>query len=383
MFASLKLLYICVRKFTMANNNLRVLQLIDSLEAGGSEKMAVQIANLLSEKIEISALISTHHSGSLTSEISDKVFYASLNKKHKFDLKAFKKLRKFVNQHKIEIIHAHSTSFFWATFLKLFRPKLKLIWHDHYGHRYKTDSKQNFPLYLCSFLFTHIITVNDALKLWATQNLKCKNIDFIQNFSEFNTSEKHSKTKLKGNKNDFKIIHVANLRPEKDHLTALKSIRKLLKDDVEVSYHLIGKYDKNNDYYKKVLDYIKTHNLTKNVFIYGHQSDIYGLLKQANLGILTSISEGLPLSLLEYAMAEIPIIATNVGECKNIIKDNGIVIQPKNYEDLADAIDSIIYHKAKFTLKSKQLKNEVLEKYNSNTIINDIIEIYNLSLHSK
>ena len=112
---------------------MRILQIIDSLEAGGAERMAVNYANALAEKIDFSGLVSTRKEGALLDQINSNVSYMCLNKKGTFDLKALFVLRKFVVENKIEIIHAHSTSFFIAFLLKLLYPSLKLIWHDHYG----------------------------------------------------------------------------------------------------------------------------------------------------------------------------------------------------------------------------------------------------------
>lgn len=91
---------------------MRIIQLIDSLDAGGAERMAVSYANLLSDKITFSGLISTRKEGALKSKISDKVFYHFLNKKQTIDLKSLFKLKKIIKENKVEILHAHSSSFF-------------------------------------------------------------------------------------------------------------------------------------------------------------------------------------------------------------------------------------------------------------------------------
>ena len=163
---------------------IKVLQLIDSLDAGGGERMAVQLANALSEEIECSTLVCTRRSGILEKDISSKVKLLCLKKTHSLDIVALKKLRRFVKKHNIKIIHAHGTSFFMATLLKLSRPQLKLIWHDHYGFS-DMIIKNIRPVILkiCSFFFSQILSVNHKLKNWSKQHLKCKQVDFIQNFS--------------------------------------------------------------------------------------------------------------------------------------------------------------------------------------------------------
>ncbi len=125
---------------------MRIIQLIDSLEAGGAERMAVNYANSLVDKIEFSGLVATRKEGALLKEINPKVAYFFLNRKKKVDLQALLKLKRFVKFHKVTHIHAHSSSFFLAFLLKAILPSLKIIWHDHYGNNEYLDSRPYFIL---------------------------------------------------------------------------------------------------------------------------------------------------------------------------------------------------------------------------------------------
>ena len=58
---------------------MRMVQLIDSLETGGAERMAVNYANSLSDVIEFSGIVVTRKEGSLSSELHNKVAYCFLN----------------------------------------------------------------------------------------------------------------------------------------------------------------------------------------------------------------------------------------------------------------------------------------------------------------
>ena len=118
---------------------MRIVQLIDSLEAGGSERMAVSYANTLANKIEFSGLVATRKEGVLLDQINPSVSYLFLNKKKQLDFNALFRLRSFVLKNKITHIHAHSTSFFLAFLLKLICPFVKLIWHYHYGNNKMQD----------------------------------------------------------------------------------------------------------------------------------------------------------------------------------------------------------------------------------------------------
>jgi len=57
------------------SSKLRILQLIDSLDAGGAERMAVNYANTLVDFIEFSALVTTRKQGALKEQLSHKIKY--------------------------------------------------------------------------------------------------------------------------------------------------------------------------------------------------------------------------------------------------------------------------------------------------------------------
>ena len=62
---------------------MRIIQIIDSLEIGGAEKMAVNYANALYDKIEFSGLVVTRTEGNLKSQLHNSIPYLFLKKKTK------------------------------------------------------------------------------------------------------------------------------------------------------------------------------------------------------------------------------------------------------------------------------------------------------------
>lgn len=356
---------------------IKVLQLIDSLDAGGGERMSVQLANALSEKIKCSALVCTRRSGILEKDISSKVNFLCLNKTHSLDIVALKRLRRFVRMYNINIIHAHSTSFFMATLLKLSRPQLKLIWHDHYGFSDELEQRPATILKMCSFFFDQVLSVNHKLKNWSKQNLKCKQIDFIQNFSlKSGLKNIQNAIDLKGSKTAYKIIHIANLRPQKDHITALKAIKKLNDNAVNFSYHLVGSYDEKSSHYKEIVNFIQTNHLEKQVFIYGSQSNINHLLQQADMGLLSSVSEGLPLSLIEYAQAKLPVVVTDVGQCQWVVGEFAQVVKPQDDDALFQAIQLNINHPENAKEMAFKLYEKIENEFDADIILQKLLSIY-------
>lgn len=316
---------------------MRILQLIDSLEAGGAERMAINYANALVSRAEISALAVSRKEGALREGLSGAVPYQFLNRKKVVDLKALWRLRKFVVQHNIEWLHAHGTSFFMAVLLKLVYPKIKIVWHDHNGNRVKMEGNDNKMLVACSFFFDRVLVVNEELKVWAQQHLKCKKVAYLPNFTVIHKQDQ-SHTLLKGNSGK-RIVCLANLRHPKNHITLLKAfhVSGLLASGW--SLHLIGK--DNFDAYSDALKaYIKENSLSDSVFVYGGCNDIYPVLQQATIGVLVSTYEGFPVTLLEYGLSGLAVIASDVGYCSEIISDgnNGMLFDSLKPEQLREKL---------------------------------------------
>tara|TARA_B110001450_G_C17641590_1_gene489506 strand:- start:704 stop:1771 length:1068 start_codon:yes stop_codon:yes gene_type:complete len=353
---------------------MKVLQLIDSLEAGGAERIAVTYANSLSKHID-SYLCATRAEGVLLDTILEEVNYVFLEKKKSIDIKAILKLKKYIKNNQIAIIHAHSSSFFLAGLMKLFNYKLKIIWHDHYG---KSDDLIDRPyriLKLFSFLFTTIIVVNSKLKNWALTNLYCNNVVFMSNFiSDFPDSKQE--TTLKGKKGK-RIVCLANLREQKDHINLLNSFLKIKESYPEWTLHLVGK-DFNDVYSRSIFQFIKTNKLEHSVFNYGSCSDISHILSQSTIGVLSSKSEGLPVALLEYGFASLPTVVTNVGDCSTVIhhEQNGLLVPPKNPISIYNAVCKLIINQNLSYKLAKQLHQDIINNYIASSSIYKVLKIY-------
>ncbi|WGF92729.1 glycosyltransferase [Aequorivita marisscotiae] len=350
---------------------MRVLQLIDSLNPGGAERMAVNIANALDKAGVASYLCATREEGELKKELAPSVGFCFLKKRNALDFMAYLKLIKFVKQHKIEIVHAHSTSFFFATLLKITLYNIKIVWHDHYGNSELLNNRKHRFLKICSFYFTAIISVNKILKNWSEEKLKTRQVFYLSNFVSPN---KLKPTIALKDSNSIKIISVANLRPQKDHINLFEAFKIIQKKYLNVSLHIVGRVD-DNQYLKNIEEFIY-HSKTLKVYIYGSQAGIPALLKTADIGVLSSISEGLPIALLEYGAAGLAVVSTDVGECKEVINGLGKIVPPKNPEALAAALLFYIENKAARRADGLAFATHIKENYAEDTIIPKLLDIY-------
>jgi len=306
---------------------MRVVQIIDSLEIGGAEKMAVNYANSLSQKVEFSGLVATRAEGNLKSHLHASVSYFFLKKQSTLDLNAVFRLRKYCKTNGIEYLQPHSSSYFIALLVKFVYPKAKIIWHDHNGLSEFISSEKSLALKIASFFFKGIIVVNYKLKAWAEKELNCKNVIYLPNFTAMEASVNKETTLLGAS--GKRILCLANLRDQKNHFFLLEVAEKLMVSHQDWTFHLIGK-DFGDDYSERLRRLIKEKKLEHNVFIYGSKNDVKNIINQSDIAILTSKSEGLPVSLIEYGLSKKPVVSTKVGEIPLIIKDNanGFIVEP-------------------------------------------------------
>ena len=84
--------------------------------------------------------------------------------------------------------------------------------------------------------------------------------------------------------------------------------------------------------------------LSANVTLLGRRTDIAALLAASDVGVLSSRHEGLPVGLLEYGAAGLAAVATDVGECGDVLEQGqaGFVVPPGDAEALAEALSALI-----------------------------------------
>jgi len=339
--------------------------------------MAVNFANVLSKNISFSGLITTRKEGELKSQLSEDVDYFFLKKKSNYDLSAFLRFRKYVCAKKITFIHAHSSSFFWAVLLKFTLFRVKVIWHDHYGNRVNDEGFKNITLCFFSFFFSHIIAVNVELRDWALSKMFTKRIVFIPNFilkKSKNISDINSKTFLKGDK-EKRIVLLANLKSPKNHINFLKAFKMSEIYKNGWTLHFIGK-DFSNEYSQVLKDFILFNNLTTKVFFYGSCNDVRNILKQCKVGALSSTFEGFPVTLLEYANANLFVISTNVGYCSTLVNDNvdGLLFLPKNTNSIVTSLKKLNeLSDENISQISSRFNIKIATQYDEEVVINEYL----------
>jgi len=357
------------------DKKINVLQLIDSLSIGGAERMSVNLANVLAQEGAGSFLCATRKGGALERMIAKEVDYSVLQKRSFFDIKALLALIKLIKKHNISIVHAHSTSIFTAVLVKPFTG-VKVIWHDHYGDSERLAQRPSQSLRIASLLVDAVISVNEKLATWSRERLFVRQSDvhFIPNFATLSPSGKEPK--LPGSK-ETRIVCLANLREQKDHMTLLKAFAKLHTTLPQWHLLLVGE-DRNDAYSASLKAYITEEGLEGVVHILGARSDSADILLASSIGVLSSASEGLPVALLEYGLAGLPVVVTNVGQCAEVVGDGkyGKLVSPGDPDAFYDALESLVLSQESRAVYANSFKDHLLQNYSQSAVIDKVMKIY-------
>ena len=353
-----------------------VIQVVDSLQLGGLESVAVNLANLLAERGVRSFLCSTRASGPLATRLSPRVTHLELERKGRIDLAALRRLVGFLRQQQVDIIHAHGTSLFFSALAALFVPRVKLIWHDHFG-RYLTENRPAWIYRLATTRTKGVIVVNEPLAEWARAILRipADRAWYVPNFV-VEPADSSKSVQLPGTPGK-RMVCVANLRPEKDHLTLVDAMKQVTEADPSASLLLVGN-DANQAHATKVKERIHQYALQQNVFLLGSRSDVGDILSACDIGVLSSTSEGMPLALLEYGIAALPTVATRVGQVPEVLDQGraGVLIAPGQPAELAAALLRLLRSEDLRANLGGELNRRVRKKYSEAAVMREILQIY-------
>ena len=199
------------------------------------------------------------------------------------------------------------------------------------------------------------------------------NVIYLPNFIEA-TQEKSEIIELKGYEGK-RIICVANFRPQKNHKLLLEVAHTIKKQFPEWTFHLFGK-DFEDAYFRDIKNTIKSLNLEENVFLYGSTNSISSALQQCDIAILTSLSEGLPLALLEYGKHSLPVVATKVGQIDKIItsEKEGLIVDSNDVNQFINAVNKLISDKFYRNEIALTLNKKIQGEYSEKNIIEKYIK---------
>ena len=177
---------------------------------------------------------------------------------------------------------------------------------------------------------------------------------------------------------------ISRLSPEKGILILLAAFSKAIKKIPELRLLIIGGYpEEHKGYYLEIQKLIAQENLSNCVRILGYRPDAVKILKCVDFYISSSLSEGLPISLLEALASRIPTIATEIVGNKDILCNSvfGVLTKPDSSESLYKGIVKMVsLTNDELNIISKNSFNRIKNQFSINEMAVKTTLLYNQAL---
>ncbi|MFJ8065529.1 GT4 family glycosyltransferase PelF [Psychrobacillus sp. NPDC096426] len=180
----------------------------------------------------------------------------------------------------------------------------------------------------------------------------------------------------------IRIGAIVRVVPIKDIKTMIQSFALVEKEVPNVKLYIMGPSEEDDTYYKECLQMVESLGVQHITFTGMVQVKDY--LEQMDILMLTSISEGQPLAILEGLASSKPFVSTNVGGCKELIDGSlnddygnaGFIAPVMHYEEIAKYVIQLCKDKKLRERMGKNGYNRVKNDYKRSEFITSYRKLY-------
>lgn len=288
---------------------MKIVQIIDTLNVGGAEKVLVNLSNLLHRHGHSVTVITLLEPGLLASQLLPGVQLHALRRGWKWNPLQMWRLVQWCRP--FEVIHVHSSHNLRYLFLasRLFLLRKPIFFHEHYGD-IEIDQSVSWHQRLI-YPKTILIGVSGKICDWAIHQLQ---MPTNQVYRLMNTVPKYEISENCQSTPDetIRLVLVSNIRRTKNLEFAIAVLNEL-NTTRSARLMIIGGIVEPS-YYQTLLQLIEQFQLTDRVDFVHDCSEIQPLLKNYDLALHTARSESGPLVLIEYMVQGLPFLSYRTGE---------------------------------------------------------------------
>lgn len=360
---------------------MRILHVISSPASGGAEVYIKDLTLELKKKGHYVAIAFLNHASDVgRSQEYEKSFLFELDiasipyffigyETRKKPWLGILRVRRYIKENSIDVYHTHLPyGIAFAVMLKI---------PCFYTHHTITARMSPFQY----FIFNRIVSSYIGISKKCSKKLieyTGKSVTVIQNGVCFSKIKKINY--FDNNTNIVKAIAVGRIQPQKNYNHMIDIVSRLPKEILERFRLEIAGEGPDKE---KLLNYIKSKGLDENISLLGNRSDILELLSRADIFLMSSAWEGLPIALIEAAATGLPCLVTDVGGCSEVIDicQNGFFIEKNNIEDYVEKLIELISNK---NLRLNFSKNALIKRhvFSIENSANEHISLYEKILSS-
>ena len=350
---------------------LKIAMVISNMSIGGAQKAVIDIVKEMNLREDLEVKIFVHdrqnenHFSKVIAQNNIQVEYITKDKRISF--RNYYRLSSALNGFKPDVVHIHLDTFYTPIWTLLNHKKTIFTIHSQ-AHRIflKRIHKLIFKLLIHKnyFVFTSVSEkiAKEVEKLFGISEKKIKSIGNPV------TIPAYYKRK---NTEQVSFINVARFHPVKNHKLLIKAFARVVKEYPNSMLNLVG----DGERIQECRQLVKNLNLEDKIIFWGNCSNIYAMLKEADVFVLSSDSEAMPISILEAMACSLPIIATNVGGVSEMISGNGILVQKNSLDELEEAMKRMI-HDQDLRENYSKASYHLVKKFDVSNIVDQYIELY-------
>lgn len=323
-----------------------VCQLVHGLPIGGTEVLVDRLIRQLSDRYRF-VVACLDDAGELGQRLIDDGFELhQLGRRPGFDWGCVRRLARCVRDSGAQLVHAHQyTPYAYVTAARLLGRRPPVLFTEH-GRFYPDLSSAKRRLFnrLMTSRHDRLVAVGGAVKqaLVDKEGLPAQRIEVVYNGVSSKPAELSAERRAElrrefgATDDDFVMLQVARLDPIKDHRTALKAYAAAFAQNPRIRLVLVGDGPERTTIDRQIAD----QGLQRSVTTLGQRGDVPELLAAADAFLLTSVSEGIPVTIIEAMAAGLPVISTRVGGVPEVIDDGetGLLAASGDSDGLARAM---------------------------------------------
>jgi len=308
-----------------------------------------------------------------------------------FDIRKWKTVKNFIREQNVELIHAHGTransNILWAA-KSLGIPVIYTV----HGWSFHPDQK---PLVRrIRIMGEKYLTSRSDLTISVSASNQHTGKNFIPSFTSIvinngidlqkfnpNNAYKNIRTELKIPNDVTLVLFIARFTLHKQPLSLIKAFAEALLQNPQMHLLMVG----DGDQKEQAIQLIDELNIKSKVTLESFRQDVPDVLASADIFVLPSLWEGLPIGLLEAMAMGKAIIASNVDGTSEIIKneENGLLVNTDHLiPNLTKALVGLSKDKNKRVHLERNATITVTERFNASNMTRQIEKVYKEVLSS-
>lgn len=191
-------------------------------------------------------------------------------------------------------------------------------------------------------------------------------------------AERETKNTLTGR---LKVAIVGVVCNQKNQLELLQAQSVLHEQGIEIDTYIIGTNKK--EYLRQVEAYVQEHGLSQYVHIMGHQDDVFAVLKEMNLGVVSATDEAFGRTTIEFMLMKMPVVVSDSGANAELIRNgqDGYVYSSEDANALAETIKRYVEHPQLLQVQGESARQYAMDNFsaekNAEAIYKTINEVIN------